>query len=55
MRVTMLLCDFAQVAEGKLNIIGAGWSQTNAQTSVSAVAIKVDVPWDLTNKKSHSN
>jgi hypothetical protein len=25
-KVTMLLCDSAQVADGKLFILGAGWS-----------------------------
>jgi hypothetical protein len=25
-KVTMLLADYAQVAEGKLNIVGGGWT-----------------------------
>src|SRR3954470_11930638 len=28
MQVTMLLADFAQVSDGKLNVIGGGWSMT---------------------------
>ncbi len=50
MKATLLLCDFASVAEGKLNILGAGWSMTNNVTN-HAVAILLDVPWDRTNAK----
>lgn len=50
MRVTMMLCDHAQVAEGKLYIIGGGWSVTGPGQNPSAIAMKIDVPWDRTNK-----
>ncbi len=49
MKVTMLLADAAQVAEGKLNILGAGWATTGAVTGPCAIVGKVDVPWSLTN------
>ncbi len=51
MRVTMLLCDFAQVADGKLYISGGGWSVAGPQPSPSAIALKIDVPWDRTNNR----
>lgn len=50
MKATLLLCDFAAVAEGKLNILGAGWTITTSVTS-HAVAILLEVPWDRTNCK----
>ena len=50
MKVTMLLADFAQVADGKLNVIGAGWSITGPQPSPFAVALLFDVPWDQANE-----
>ncbi len=53
MRVTMLLCDAAQVAEGKLFILGGGWSITGAQMGPSAIALKLEVPWDQTNVAHH--
>jgi len=53
MRVTMLLCDAAQVAEGKLFVLGGGWSITGAQMGPSAVALKIEVPWDQTNVAHH--
>ena len=43
MNVTMLLADSAQVAEGKLYILGGGWSLSGPDPVPSAVAIKVEV------------
>lgn len=47
-RATLLLCDYAAVAEGKLNILGAGWTTTHNVTT-HAIAILLEVPWDRTN------
>lgn len=52
MKVTLLLCDYAQVANGKLTAVGAGWSFTSPVTS-HAVGILVDVPWDQANVRMH--
>ena len=48
-RVTMMLADSAQAVEGKLYILGGGWNITGPEPSPSALAIHVDVPWDLAN------
>jgi hypothetical protein len=53
MRVTMLLCDAAQVAEGKLFILGGGWSIASASLAPSAVALKFEVDWDEANRPHH--
>lgn len=53
MKVTMLLADHAQAVQGKLYIIGGGWSITGPGPTPSAIAIKIDVPWDETNR-NHS-
>jgi len=50
-RVTMMLCDHAQVADGKLFISGGGWSITGTPTPPSAVAILLQVPWSHANSK----
>lgn len=39
----MILADAAQVADGKLYILGGGWSVTGPDPTPSAVAIKVGV------------
>ncbi len=41
----MLLCDAAQVADGKLYILGGGWSVTGPMPVPSAIAVKVEVDW----------
>ncbi len=51
LKVTMLLADHAQVADGKLNIIGAGWTHTGPQPMPFAVAGIIEVPWRAANKK----
>lgn len=39
----MLLADSAQVADGKLYILGGGWSVTGPESVPSGVAIKIEV------------
>lgn len=46
----MMLCDYAVVSESKLYISGGGWSVTGPQPVPSALAIKIDIPWDQTNR-----
>lgn len=50
MKVTLLLADAAQVADGKLHILGGGWSITGPPAP-SAIAILVEIPWDQTNRR----
>ncbi|QIG42680.1 hypothetical protein G5V58_07695 [Nocardioides anomalus] len=50
MRATLMLADHAVVADGKLYINGGGWSVTGPDPVPSAIAVKVDVPWDQTNR-----
>jgi hypothetical protein len=51
MKVTMLLADHAQAAEGKLNIIGAGWTVVGPAPAPFAIAILFEVPWDRANEE----
>jgi hypothetical protein len=48
-RATPMLCDSAQAVGGKLYILGGGWNITGPQPTPSAIAIYVEVSWDLTN------
>lgn len=47
----MLLADHAQAAEGKLNIIGAGWTMVGPAPAPFAIAILFEVPWDRANEE----
>ena len=49
MKVTMLLADAAQAVDGKLYILGGGWSIIGPAPSAMAIAIKIDVPWTEAN------
>ncbi len=49
----MLLCDAAQVSDGKLYILGGGWSMTGPDPVPSAVALKIDVDWHEAEKPHH--
>ena len=52
-KATMLLCDAAQVADGKLYILGGGWSVTGPDPAPSAIAIKIEVPWNDADAPHH--
>jgi hypothetical protein len=49
-KVTLLLCDFAEVADGKLFVLGAGWIFKGMGTPMALAAI-VEVPWSETNQQ----
>jgi hypothetical protein len=50
-RVTMMLADHAQAADGKLNIIGGGWTMTGPGPVPFAIAMMIEVPWNLANRE----
>ena len=49
----MMLCDAAQVADGKLYILGGGWSVTGPDPAPSAIAIKIEVDWNEADAEHH--
>jgi Family of unknown function (DUF6941) len=51
MRVTMMLADHAQVADGKLFVSGGGWSVCGPGPVACAVALLFHVPWQRTNER----
>jgi hypothetical protein len=52
-KVFMLLADSAQVADGKLYILGGGWSITGPEATPSAVVIKLEIDLHETNTEHH--
>jgi hypothetical protein len=50
-KLTLLLADAVQAVNGKLYVLGGGWSITGPDPTPSALGIKIDVPWDEGNKK----
>jgi hypothetical protein len=53
MQVTLMLADAAQVADGKLNVLGGGWCVTGPQPCPFAIVGLFEVPWSETNR-NHS-
>jgi len=47
--VTMLLADAAQVADGKLYVLGGGLTTIGPDPQPMAIALLLQVPWDRTN------
>jgi hypothetical protein len=47
--VTMLLCDAAQVADGKLFVLGGGLTVVGPRPQPVAIALLLAVPWDRAN------
>jgi len=48
-KVTLLLADYAVVTDGKLTVVGGGWSQTGPEPSAFGIALLIQVPWDQAN------
>lgn len=51
MKLTLLLADFAEVLNGKLYVMGGGWTETGPAPAPSALAAIVEVGWDETNRE----
>jgi hypothetical protein len=49
MKLTLLLADWAEVLNGKLYIMGGGWTETGPAPSPSALAAIIEVDWDETS------
>jgi hypothetical protein len=50
-KVTMLLADAAQAVDGKLYVLGGGWTITGPDPIPSAIALQIKVPWDRANRR----
>jgi hypothetical protein len=46
----LILCDAAQAQDGKLHMLGAGWSTTSSPTAPHAIAVLMKIPWDRANQ-----
>lgn len=53
LNASVLLADYAAVADGKLTVVGAGWTFTGPDPAPSALGILIEVPWDRTNRPMH--
>lgn len=52
-KATLLLADYAQVADGKLNVLGGGWNIIGPHPMPFALAAIIEVPWHRTNERHY--
>jgi hypothetical protein len=45
-KATLMLADYAQVADGKLNLIGGGWTISGPRLAPFAIAGLIEMPWE---------
>jgi hypothetical protein len=50
-KATLLLADYAVVSDGKLTIVGGGWSQTGPEPGSFGIGLLIQVPWDQANAR----
>jgi len=55
MEATILLCDYAEAINGKLYVMGGGWTGCPPGLRNMSVAIRALVPWLETNYKHRFN
>lgn len=51
MKATLILADAAEASNGKISVLGMGWSVIGSPTPPIALIVVIDVPWDQTNVK----
>lgn len=51
MNITMLLADHVQMENGKLYVLGGGWSVAAGAPASFGIAVKADIPWDRANAR----
>lgn len=51
MKVNMMLADSAQAVQGKLYVLGGGWTITGPGPTPSAIAAIIEVPWNDANRR----
>jgi hypothetical protein len=49
-KATLILADYARVSEGKLDVLGAGWTVAGPDEITMGLGVMVEVPWDQTNR-----
>ncbi|MCJ7745899.1 MAG: hypothetical protein MUP40_06390 [Actinobacteria bacterium] len=55
MEATILLCDYAEAVNGKLYVMGGGWTNCPPGIRSMSVAVRALVPWLETNTKHKFN
>lgn len=50
-RILIITADAATVSEGKINILGGGWTRITAGAANFTLVVRIDIPWTMTNQQ----
>jgi len=50
-RILIITADAASVSDGKINLLGGGWTRINAGPSNFTLVVRLDIPWLMTNQQ----
>jgi len=50
-RILLITADAATVSDGKVNILGGGWTRITAGPANFTLVARIDIPWTMTNKQ----
>ena len=50
-KIMLLTADAASISEGKINMLGAGWTRVSAGPANFCVVVRLEIPWSMTNVK----
>jgi len=48
-KILLITADAASISDGKINMLGAGWTRISAGLANFCVVVRLDIPWTMTN------
>mgnify|MGYP006949114319 CR=1 FL=1 len=48
-KILLITADAASISDGKINMLGAGWTRISAGLANFSVVVRLDIPWTMTN------
>lgn len=49
--ILLITADAATVSDGKINILGGGWTRITSGPANFTLVVRIDIPWNLTNRQ----
>ena len=50
-KIILLTADAASISDGKINMLGAGWTRISSGPANFCVVVRLEIPWSMTNVK----
>jgi hypothetical protein len=50
-KILLITADAASISDGKINMLGAGWTRISAGLANFCVVVRLDIPWNMTNSE----